>query len=57
MYRNSHPKSYLKKYYGDTGKGGVRYTQKVKGNYERLAKNYRVAAGPKPVETYGSNHL
>jgi hypothetical protein len=46
MYRNSHPKSYLKKYYGDTGKGGVRYVHKVKGNYERLAKNYRVATGP-----------
>jgi hypothetical protein len=46
MYRNSHPKSYLKKYYGDTGKGGVRYVQKVKGNYERLAKNYRGATGP-----------
>lgn len=41
MYRNSHPKSYLNKYYGDTGKAGVRYVQKVKGNYERLAKTYR----------------
>ena len=44
MYRNSHPKSYLKRYYGDTGKDGTRYVQKVKGNYEKLAKTYR---GPK----------
>ena len=41
MYRNSHPKSYLMKYYGDTGKGGMRYVQKVKGNYEKLAKDYK----------------
>jgi hypothetical protein len=46
MYRNSHPKSYLKKYYGDTGKGGMRYVQKVKGNHERLAKNYKGPRGP-----------
>jgi hypothetical protein len=46
MYRNSHPKSYLKKYYGDTGKGGARYVQKVTGNYERLAKNYKGPTGP-----------
>ena len=41
MYRNSHPKAYLKKYYGDTGKGGVKYVQKVRGNYEKLAKDYK----------------
>lgn len=46
MYRNSHPKSYLKRYYGDTGKGGMRYVQKVKGNYERLAKSYKGPTGP-----------
>ena len=57
MYRNSHPQSYLKKYYGDTGKGGVRYVHKVKGNYERLARNYRLSTGPKNVETYGNGHL
>ena len=46
MYRNSHPKSYLKRYYGDSGKEGVRYVQKIKGNYERLAKTYKGPKGP-----------
>jgi len=43
MYRNSQPKSYLKRYYGDTGKGGDRYVRKIKGNYEKLAKTYKGA--------------
>lgn len=46
MYRNSHPKSYLMRYYGDTGKEGTQYVQKVKGNYERLAKAYKGLRGP-----------
>jgi len=46
MYRNSHPQSYLKRYYGDSGKEGKRYVQKVKGNYERLAKAYKGPNGP-----------
>lgn len=37
MYRNSQPDSYLKLYYGDTGKEGTQYVRKVKGNYEKLA--------------------
>ena len=40
MYRNSQPNSYLKLYYGDPGKGGIRYVKKVKGNYNRLARIY-----------------
>lgn len=41
MYRNSQPNSYLKLYYGNTGKDGIRYVQKVKGNYEKLARIYK----------------
>jgi hypothetical protein len=41
MYRNSQPDSYLKLYYGDTGEEGAQYVQKVKGNFERLAKVYK----------------
>jgi hypothetical protein len=51
MFRNSHPKSYLKRYYGDTGKEGARYVQKVQGNYERLAKSYK---GPKALNHDGN---
>jgi hypothetical protein len=40
MYRNSHPDSYLKRYYGDTGEEGTGYVKKVKGNYKRLAKTH-----------------
>jgi hypothetical protein len=36
MYRNSQPDGYLKRYYGDTGKGGVQYTKKVKHNQQKL---------------------
>ncbi len=38
MYRNSHPDSYLKRYYGDTGEEGTEYVKKVKGNYKKLAR-------------------
>jgi len=41
MYRNSQPNSYLRLYYGDTGKNGIQYVKKVKGNYRKLAKIYR----------------
>ena len=41
MYRNSQPNSYLRLYYGDTGKDGARYVKKVKGNYRKLAKIYK----------------
>ena len=40
MYRNSQPNSYLRLYYGDTGKKGVQYVKKVRGNYKKLAKIY-----------------
>ncbi len=40
MYRNSQPDSYLKLYYGDTGEEGAQYVQKVKRNYNRLARIY-----------------
>ncbi len=36
MYRNSQPGGYLKRYYGDTGEGGVQYTNKVKDNKQKL---------------------
>lgn len=38
MYRNSQPDSYLKRYYGDTGKKGTQYVKKVKGNYKKLGR-------------------
>ena len=41
MYRNSQPDSYLKLYYGDTAEEGAQYVQKVKGNFQRLAKVYK----------------
>ncbi len=41
MYRNSQPNSYLRLYYGDTGKKGVQYVKKVRGNYKKLAKIYK----------------
>lgn len=43
MYRNSRPDSYLKLYYGDTGKKGTQYVKKVKENYKRLARTYETA--------------
>lgn len=45
MYRNSHPDSYLKLYYGDTGQKGSQYVSKVKGNYQRLSKIYEASRG------------
>ncbi len=36
MYRNSQPDAYLKRYYGDTGKGGTLYVKKVKDNRKKL---------------------
>ena len=38
MYRNSHPNSYLRLYYGDTGQKGAQYVKKVRRNYKKLAK-------------------
>lgn len=43
MYRNSQPNSYLRLYYGDTGKQGVQYVKKVRGNYKKLAKIYKAS--------------
>jgi soluble lytic murein transglycosylase-like protein len=43
MYRNSQPNSYLRLYYGDTGKQGVQYVKKVRGNYKKLAKIYEAS--------------
>lgn len=43
MYRNSQPNSYLRLYYGDTGKKGAQYVKKVRGNYKKLAKIYKAS--------------
>jgi soluble lytic murein transglycosylase-like protein len=43
MYRNSQPNSYLRLYYGDTGKKGVQYVKKVRGNYKKLAEIYKAS--------------
>ncbi len=39
MYRNSNPDAYLKRYYGDTGKGGAQYVKKVQDNRKRLKES------------------
>ena len=39
MYRNSQPDSYLKRYYGDTGKNGNAYVKKVKESYKKIQQN------------------
>jgi hypothetical protein len=43
MYRNSQPNAYLRLYYGDTGKKGVQYAKKVRGNYQKLSKIYKAS--------------
>jgi len=50
MYRNSHPASYLKLYYGDTGEDGVQYVRKVRGNYEKLTG---IQKGAKDLKSVG----